>query len=183
MKVIPMKTIHKLLKMKTMVFRHFHVIRRSELTKKIGRFDVLECANWVNVVALDENSQVILVKQYRQGTDEITLEIPGGAIDLGEDKLKAAQRELREETGHTSEQWHFLGEVTPNPAFLSNHCATYLALNCKKTHQLQLDAFEEIEVELYPIDQVEKMLADGRIHHALVVAAFHYYSIFKSKLK
>ena len=164
-----------------MVFRHFHVIRRSEVTKKIGRFDVLESYDWVNVIAIDNNQNVVMVKQYRHGADEITLEIPGGAVDLGEDKLVAAKRELREETGHTSDEWHFLGEVTPNPAFLNNRCATYLALNCEKTHELQLDAFEEIEVELHPMSEVEKMLADGRIHHALVVAGFYYYSRFQNK--
>ena len=180
MKVLPMKTIHKLLKMKTMVFRHFHVIRRSEITKKIGRFDVLESADWVNVIAIDESGNIVLVRQYRQGIDEVTLEIPGGAVDRGEDKLVAAKRELQEETGHTSDDWHFLGEVTPNPAFLTNKCATYLALNCKKTHELQLDAFEEIEVELYPEAEVSVMLKDGRIHHALVVAGFYYYEQFKN---
>lgn len=183
MKVIPMKTIHKLLKMKTMVFRHYHVIRRSEITKKIGRFDILESVDWVNIIAIDNTGQVVLVKQYRQGTDEITLEIPGGAVDRGEDKLEAAKRELKEETGHTSEQWHYLGEVTPNPAFLTNKCATYLALNCRKTHELNLDAFEEIEVELYPEAEVSAMLKDGRIHHALVVAGFYYYELFKKESK
>jgi ADP-ribose pyrophosphatase len=183
MKVIAMKTLHRLLKMKTMVFKHYHVVRRSELSKKIGRFDVIECLNWVNVVAINSEGKMVMVRQYRQGTDEITLEIPGGAIDPGEDKLVAAKRELQEETGYTSDQWHFIGEVTPNPAFMSNYCATYLALDCKKTHELKLDPFEEIEVEEHPVNDVEGMVANGEIHHALVVAGIHYYQIFKSKLK
>lgn len=183
MKVIAMKTLHRLLKMRTMVFRHYHVIRQSEISKKIGRFDVLECFNWVNIIALNTEGKMIMVRQYRQGTDEITLEIPGGAIDPGEENLDAAMRELREETGYTSETWQLLGKVTANPAFMSNYCVTYLALDCKKTHDLDLDPFEEIQVEEHAVDEIESKIACGEVHHSLVVAGMYYYKIFKSNQK
>ena len=76
-------------------------------------------------------NELILVEQYRHGVDNITLEIPGGAVDKGEKSLDAAKRELLEETGHTSSEWVSLGEVQANPAFMTNTCATFLALNCK----------------------------------------------------
>lgn len=178
-----MKTIHRLVQMKTMVFQHVHMIRKSQLTKKTGKFDVLECLDWVNIVAINKNSEIVLVKQYRHGTDEITIEIPGGAVEPNEDMLIAAKRELLEETGHSSNNWHYLGEVTPNPAFISNRCQTYLALDCEKTHELNLDPFEEIELLYVEKSKLDEMVSSGEIHHSLVIAALHYYHLFKNKLK
>src|SRR5262249_34587526 len=70
-----------------------------------GRYVVLECPDWVNVIALTDDRQVVLIRQYRHGVDRVVLEIPSGIVERDEEPLAAAQRELAEETGYTSERW------------------------------------------------------------------------------
>ena len=82
---------------------------------------VIDTPNWVNIIPITENNEVILVNQHRFGTEQLTLEIPGGMVDEGEDPMKAATRELAEETGYTSSQIIEIGRVEPNPALMSNH--------------------------------------------------------------
>jgi ADP-ribose pyrophosphatase len=158
------------------VFRYLKVERQSPLTHKVGEFDVVQCFNWVNVIAITKDQKIVLVKQYRHGTDEITLEIPGGAVHPNEEFLLAAQRELQEETGYTSKEWSFLGQVDANPAFMSNYCQTYLAMNAVKTHDQNLDPFEEIEVELIDVNKLNEMVLNGAITHSLIIAALYFFS-------
>ena len=158
------------------VFRYLKVERQSPLTNKVGEFDVVQCFNWVNIIAITKDQKIVLVKQYRHGTDNITLEIPGGAVHPNEDFLLAAQRELQEETGYTSSEWRFLGQVDANPAFMNNFCQTYLASNAEKTHEQNLDPFEEIEVVLEDIVKIKEMILNGSITHSLIIAAFYLFS-------
>lgn len=149
------------------VFKYDTVESRSPDGKKEGVFDIVSCLNWVNVVAIDEKGRFVLVKQYRHGADEITLETPAGAIDRGEDPLNAAKRELEEECGMTSDDWEKLGEVKVNPAFMTNTCYFYLAQNCRYDGQQNFDPLEEIEIETFEESEIEKMIDDGTINHSL----------------
>ena len=88
---------------------------------------VLEAPDWVNVIALTESGEVVTVEQHRFGTREVTVEVPGGMVDPGEEPIEAARRELLEETGFASDRWTSLGSVAPNPAFLTNRCHHFLA--------------------------------------------------------
>lgn len=159
------------------VFNYRQVERTSQDSGKTGQFDVLECYDWVNIVALTPNNEVILVEQYRQGTDQITLEIPGGVGHPGEDIIDGAKRELQEETGYQAEEWVKLGEVDANPAFMTNTCATYLAKGCKKVSEQDLDPFEEIDIKLIPLSEIPNLIREGKITHSLVVAAFHLFDL------
>ena len=114
---------------------------------------------------------MVLVEQYRHGTDEMTIEIPGGAVDPGESPATAAARELEEETGYRASELIEIGRVDPNPAFLSNRCWTYLALGCRSDGTVNLDPSEEIEVSLAPIEDFARLIDDGTITHSLVIAA------------
>lgn len=169
------KTISSEIQFKAKVFRYKSLISQSPTTQKIGKFDIVECLNWVNIVAVTPENKVVMVRQYRHGTDEVTLEFPGGAVNHNEDLLLAAQRELREESGYTSDDWRVIGRVDANPAFMSNFCETYLALNAKRTHELELDEFEEIEVVLKDADKLGDLIKSGEITHSLIIAAVYFF--------
>jgi len=132
---------------------------------------VLDTRDWVNVVALTPERRLVVVRQFRFGTGTVTTEIPGGVIDSGEEPLAAARRELREETGFTSERWTALGAVEPNPAFLTNLCHHYLAEGVRRTHELELDPGEDITVDTLALDEARAAVASGAIRHSLVLSA------------
>jgi ADP-ribose pyrophosphatase len=145
--------------------------QRSPASGLEHQFLRLDCPDWVNVIALTDDGRMVLVEQYRHGTDEMTLEIPGGAVDQGEAPETAAVRELEEETGYRASELIEIGTVEPNPAFLSNRCWTYLALGCRADGEMHLDPSEEIEVSLAPIEDFARLIDEGAITHSLVVAA------------
>jgi ADP-ribose pyrophosphatase len=140
-----------------------------------GTFYVLKAPEWINVIALTVEHQVILVEQYRHGIDEVTLEIPGGMTDPGETPLKSAQRELEEETGYRSNSWISLGKVSSNPAILSNFTHLFLAESCKKIKEQNLGEFEDIHTHLIDMDRFLDYVAEGIIHHSIVVSAVAKY--------
>jgi 8-oxo-dGTP pyrophosphatase MutT (NUDIX family) len=162
-------------------FKVFSVRRESFLSPRTGLphpFYVLDCPDWVNVVALTDRNEVVLVRQFRAGTHSVTLEIPGGGVEKRDGSaLVAARRELREETGHAARGWRRLGVVQPNPAFQSNRCTTYLARGCRRVGDLIPDAGEDLAVELVPLARIPGLIRTGRITHSLVIAAFHFLSL------
>jgi len=165
--------------LKASVFEYFKVSSTSPDSGKTGQFDVLKCRNWVNIIALTPNQEVVLVKQYRQGTDEITLEIPGGVIHHEEDHFEGARRELEEETGYLAKEWALLGSVDANPAFMTNKCYTYLATGCVNSSSQNLDPFEEIDITTVALEKIPKLIQEGKITHSLVVAAFYLFGLKK----
>jgi ADP-ribose pyrophosphatase len=141
---------------------------------------VLESSDWVNVVALTSDERVVLIRQYRFGTEEIGLEIPGGLVDPGETPLEAARRELREETGYEAERWTSLGTIAPNPAIHRNRLYTFLAEGCRLAGTQEPDPGEDIEVALQPLREVPRLLASGAISHALVAIAFQKLDLLRA---
>ena len=112
-----------------------------------------------------------MVEQFRHGVDASTLETIGGVCDPGEAPAVSAARELLEETGHRAGRWVDLGSCQPNPAIQNNRCHFFLALDCVPVGALDLDPSEELRVWAVPWDEAEAMLRDGRLDHALVMAA------------
>lgn len=142
-------------------------------------FYSIEHGPWVNAIPITEDGKIVMVKQYRVGIDRVTLEIPGGMVDPGEDIQLAAERETLEETGYKGDQTIFLGQNAPNPAIQTGFCFSYLLLNCKKIKEQNLDDTERIEVLTLSLDEVEKAIVNGEIVHALVIVAFQYYYLYK----
>lgn len=162
-------------------FKVFHAVsarRQSPRTGKFHDFFVLETWDWCNVVAFTVDRELILVRQYRHGSEAVSIEIPGGLIQPREDPGVAALRELREETGFSTElPLVRLGEVNPNSAIFTNRCSTWLAKDCVRVGDLQQDAGEDIEVVTMPLEQVRARVRDGSIDHALVLAGLYYFEL------
>lgn len=122
-------------------------------------------------MAFTPDDEIILVEQYRHGTQTPTLEIPGGMVDAGESPREAAGRELLEETGFRSNNWRSLGKVSANPAIMDNFTHMYVAENCEFVGAENPDEHERIEVHTLPLDDFLSLVEDGTIHHAIVLAA------------
>jgi 8-oxo-dGTP pyrophosphatase MutT (NUDIX family) len=138
-------------------------------------FHVLEAPDWVNIVPLTPDQRVVLVRQYRHGVRDYTLEIPGGMLDPEDDSpLLAARREMVEETGFDSDRVEPLGVIHPNPAIQANRCHTFVAHDVTLQYGTTFDSTEETEVVLVPLAEIPQLIRDGRITHALVVVAFHW---------
>jgi len=143
---------------------------------RAGEFTVIRTSDWVNVIPIAEDGRLVFIRQYRHGIREETLEIPGGAIDARDlGPRRAAERELREETGYEAPGWKYLGYVTPNPALQNNRCHTFLATGAYRAGDPSFDPYERIVVELLTRGEAVRALRDSKVHHGLVLAAFGLY--------
>ena len=147
----------------------------SPRTGRRHEFYVIEAGDWVNIIPLTAAGEVLLVRQFRHGTRNITLEIPGGMIEAGQTPEQAALRELIEETGYQPSDLSFLGRVRPNPAILNNWCYSFLAHNVVPAGELALDETEDIELVKVPLDQIPGLISEGTIDHSLVLSAFFFF--------
>ncbi len=145
----------------------------SPRTNRAHDFYVLESPPWVNVIPLTPEDNVVLIRQYRLGIRDMTLEIPGGLVDPTDSPSGAASRELWEETGYREEKMIPLGAVHPNPAILNNLCYTFLARNVFPTGKRNQDEGEDIEVVLRPLADIPLLIREGAITHSLVITAFY----------
>lgn len=169
---------------------NFHVFAlRSDrkVSPRTGQehdFFVIDSVDWVNVVAITPDQQVVMIEQYRHGSNTIELEIPGGLMDPHESSpVEAGIRELREETGYAGENARVLGRIYPNPAIMSNSCFTILVENCRCLHPVELDHSEDLVTRLVPLAEVPRLVADGKINHALVVVALYHFDLWQRGLK
>ena len=166
------------------VFRLRKDLKRSPRTGQAHEFFILDSADWVNVIALTPDRQIVLVEQYRHGSDTVELEIPGGIMDAHDPSpVATAMRELREETGYEGEHARLIGTVLPNAAILSNRCHTVLIENCRLTHPVQFDHGEDILTRLLPADAIPELVASGKIRHCIVVAALYHFELWQRGLK
>ncbi|MEM6645702.1 MAG: NUDIX hydrolase [Bacteroidota bacterium] len=153
--------------------------RISPRTGNHHTFYVIEGRDWVNIIPITPDGQYVFVRQFRHGTAEISLEIPGGIIDPEDpDPLTAARREMREETGYDTaalEDLTYLGPIAPNPAIQNNRCHMFVAHGVTKVGELMLDGAEDIEVVLIDPADVPRLVREGVISHALAVVAFYLY--------
>lgn len=135
-------------------------------------FFYLDAPDWVNIVPITPNKEVVMVRQFRHGIDEQSLETPGGIIDSGSTALETAIRELTEETAYLSKEIIPLGKISPNPALLNNYCHIFAALNVLPDGKQNLEASEDIIVELVPLKNIPQLIQNEEICHSLVSTAF-----------
>lgn len=165
-------------------FRIFKVRTDRLISPRTGAehdFFVIDCANWVNVIAVTPARELITIQQYRHGSQTVELEIPGGMIDPHDaSPVEAGVRELREETGYGGRNARIIGQVFPNPAIMSNVCYTVLVEDCELRHDLQWDHGEDLVTVLTPLTAVPELVAQGRIKHSLVVAALFHFQLLRT---
>ena len=134
--------------------------------------------NYVVIVASDENGRFLCVRQFRQGIRQVTTEFPAGAIekkdgtDPDEAALRAAQRELREETGYVSDSWRHLLTIPSSATISDNYAWIFAAENCRKVTGQDLDDMELIHVQKHTADEISEMLADGRFQQSVHALAW-----------
>ena len=166
-------------------FRIFQIRSDLKLSPRTGQqhdFFVIESVNWVNVIAVTAESQLVMVEQYRHGSDTIELEIPGGMIDASDaSPVFAGMRELREETGYEGENGQIIGQIYPNPAIMSNTCFTLLVENCQLKHVTHFDQGEDIITRLLPVESIPDLVASGKIRHSLVAVALYHFELWRQR--
>lgn len=140
----------------------------------------IEADDWVNVVAVTPDAQIVMVRQWRQGTREITLEIPGGIVDPGESPAAAAARELLEESGYAGDTLVPIGALSPNPALFTNTVSTFWVQDVRRVAEIANHGDEETEVELVPLADLDRRVRAGDISHALVIAALHWFHLARA---
>lgn len=166
-------------------FRIFTIrsdIKRSPRTGKEHDFYVIDAVNWVNVIALTPDNQIVMVEQYRHGSDTIELEVPGGMMDAEDASPEiTGARELREETGYEGEKARVIGDILPNPAIMSNKCFTVLVENCVSKHECAFDHSEDLITRLVPVAELPGLVKSGKVKHSLVVVALYHFDLMRRK--
>ncbi|WP_149913628.1 NUDIX hydrolase [Sphingobacterium cavernae] len=168
----------KLLESKYIIQRPWARLRVDKLELPNGNikdeYYVLEYPTWVNMVAITEDGNVLFVKQYRHGADQIMVELPAGVVEDDEEPEVAARRELLEETGYAFDKIEYICELFANPATSGNLTYTYLLTGGKKVQEQDLDSSEDIEVVEMTIEEAKKFLFDNKIGQALHSSALFY---------
>ncbi len=150
-------------------------------TQKESSFFVLENPDWINIIPITQSREVVLIEQFRAGTQEITLEIPGGMVEENEAPLETSKRELLEETGFASNEIVYLGKSRPNPAIQNNWVHFFYATDCEKIAQPNFDEHEDIRTKLVKLDEIESLIENEKITHSLVLAGFYRLQTFLKK--
>jgi len=163
-------------------FRIFTVRSDQKVSPRTGErhdFYVIDCVDWVNVLAVTSDRQLVMVEQYRHGSNTVELEIPGGIMDAADaSPVDTGVRELREETGYEGVRPRVLGSVFANPAIMSNSSHIVLVENCALRHSVDFDSGEDLVTRLVPITEAGELVATGKIRHPLVVVALYHFDLW-----
>lgn len=147
-------------------------VARSPRTDRARDFHVIHMADWLLVAAVTPDRRLVMVRQYRHGAREMSLELPGGLLEGGhEAPAHGVQRELLEETGYRADSVILLGVLRPQPALLANRVHCFFASGAREIERPAPDEGEDLEVVLVGAREVDAAIARGEIVNAMTVAA------------
>ncbi len=161
------------------IFRVSRVAAVSPRTGAVHPFARIDCPDWVNIVPVTAEGDIVMVRQYQHGLREVTLEVPGGMVDPGETPAEAAVRELFEETGYRAGEVLRLGSANPNPAIFGNRLHVFLGRDAVRVGEARNSGTEETVVEVVPQPELRALAREGGVDHALVLAALHYLDLHR----
>lgn len=146
-----------------------------EVNGNIAEWDYIHHDGAAAVVAVDTDGKLLMVRQYRNALDRFTLELPAGKLDDPEEPtLECAKRELEEETGYRAGKMEYLLTVNTTVAFCNEKIDLYLATDLTKTEQ-HLDSDEEINVERWDMEDLKKMIYEGKMTDSKTIAGLLTY--------
>jgi ADP-ribose diphosphatase len=164
-------------------FRIFTLRSEQRISPRTGQphdFYILDCVDWVNVIAVTPENHLVMVEQYRHGSNTVELEIPGGIMDPQDGSpVATAVRELKEETGYEGENAQLIGAIFSNPAIMTNKTHTVLVQNCALKHSVQLDGGEDLITRLVPVTEIPALVHTGKIQHSLVIVALYHFDLWQ----
>jgi 8-oxo-dGTP pyrophosphatase MutT (NUDIX family) len=168
------------------IFDVFEVDRLSTEGKQ-GTFIQIDAPDWVTVLPMTRDALghrcFVMVRQYRHGNEEVTLEFPAGTVERDEHPRDAALRELLEETGGRPSDLIKIGEISPNPAFMNNHMSFYVAEDMEFVQNQNLDEHEQIAVELVRVNEVLHSMGTGLFNNGMMVAGLLYFLRWKQLIR
>jgi len=156
----------------------FEVRRHWFNSPKDGRdkpFTILDCPDWVQVLAFTPDRRVLLVRQFRHGTRQVSLELPGGVVEPGQTPEEAGRRELREETGYIADNFRQMAAFRPNPAIQSNTAYVFAAENARQAGPTDFDENEDLDLVLVPAAALRRLVLAGTVDHVIMAAAILFY--------
>lgn len=166
-------------------FRVFTIRSDVKISPRTGKehdFYIIESVDWVNIIALTTDGKIVMIDQYRHGSNTVELEIPGGMMDPDDaSPLEAGLRELREETGYEGPQAEIIGQIYANPAIMNNICYTVLVRNCELKHATELDHGEDLAVRLVEVEKIPELIQSGKVGHSLVVVALYHFDLWRRR--
>lgn len=164
----------KTLSSEYLIQRPWLTARRDKVELPDGRiideYYVLEYPDWVNIIAIDKEGRMVLVRQYRHGLQRTNFELVAGVLEKGEDPMTAAKRELLEETGYAGGEWHELMQVSANTSTMTNLTHCFVATGVEKVATQHLDATEDLEVYTFTQEEVKEMIRRGEFMQSLMLA-------------
>ncbi|MDR2864902.1 MAG: NUDIX hydrolase [Spirochaetaceae bacterium] len=146
---------------------------------EIRVFSAIESNDWaivIPVIETEHGKEFVMVKQWRHGLGELSIEFPGGVIEQGESIADGARRELREETSYDTKNIKLLASMSPNPAIMSNRVHFFLATDLQPCGGQELDKDEFIEILTQPVEYIIKNMGSPPYLHALMAAALCCYT-------
>jgi ADP-ribose pyrophosphatase len=157
------------------VFSIRRQVMRSPRTGDLHEFHIIEVPCCVQVIPFTPDGRMILVDQFRQGVQRVSLEFPAGRVEPGEDPLSAAARELEEETGYRAARVELLGDFDADASIQSNEIKVIVAHDCCPDGERDQDDGEDVEVRIVDRAEVSTLIEDGHIRHAASISAWHLY--------